>query len=117
LHGDRDWLFSVELPIALYRRLPDAELWVLPQTGHSVHGQRPDWFQAIVLEVLEFFARRVANSDQSAFVNLAHLSDGTFARGRRHRTPLLSATHQPSDPMSPPLAWEPTGLQARPGVV
>jgi pimeloyl-ACP methyl ester carboxylesterase len=57
LHGDRDWLFPVEVPLALYRLLPDAELCVLPQTGHGVHAERPEWFQAIVVD---FLARRAA---------------------------------------------------------
>jgi pimeloyl-ACP methyl ester carboxylesterase len=57
VHGDRDWLFPVEVPLALYRLLPDAELCVLPQTGHGVHGERPEWFQAVVVD---FLARRAA---------------------------------------------------------
>ncbi len=55
VHGDRDFFFPVELPLALYRLLPDAELCVLPQTGHSVERARPDWFNATVLD---FLARR-----------------------------------------------------------
>jgi len=52
LHGDRDWLFPVDVPLALYRLIPDAELCVLPQTGHGVLGERHEWFQSIVLDFL-----------------------------------------------------------------
>ena len=57
VHGDRDRLFPLEVPLALYRLLPDAELCVLPRTGHGVHGERPEWFRAIVLD---FLAQRAA---------------------------------------------------------
>ena len=57
VHGDRDRIFPVEVALALYRLLPDAELCVLPQTGHGPPGERPEWFSAIVLD---FLARRAA---------------------------------------------------------
>jgi pimeloyl-ACP methyl ester carboxylesterase len=52
VHGDRDRFFPVAVPVELYGLLPDAELCVLPQTGHGVPGQRPEWFNAIVLDFL-----------------------------------------------------------------
>jgi pimeloyl-ACP methyl ester carboxylesterase len=57
IHGDRDRFFPVAVPVELYGLLPDAELCVLPQTGHGVQGERPEWFNAIVLD---FLARRAA---------------------------------------------------------
>ncbi len=58
VHGDRDRFFPVAVPVGLYELLPDAELCVLPHTGHSPPTQRPDWFNAIALD---FLARRYAD--------------------------------------------------------
>jgi pimeloyl-ACP methyl ester carboxylesterase len=55
VHGDRDPSFPIEIPLELYRLLPDAELCLLPRTGHGPHRERPEWFNAIVLD---FLARR-----------------------------------------------------------
>jgi pimeloyl-ACP methyl ester carboxylesterase len=55
VHGDRDRFFPVEVPTRLYRLLPDAELCLLPNTGHGVPRERPDWFNAVALD---FLARR-----------------------------------------------------------
>jgi len=35
VHGDRDALFPVEIPVALYRGIPWAYLWILPGWGHG----------------------------------------------------------------------------------
>jgi len=35
VHGDRDALFPVEIPLALYRGIPWAYLWILPGWGHG----------------------------------------------------------------------------------
>jgi pimeloyl-ACP methyl ester carboxylesterase len=53
VHGDRDRFFPVEVPTALYRLLPDAELCLLPQTGHAPPRERPAWFNAIALDFLD----------------------------------------------------------------
>lgn len=55
IHGDRDFFFPVSVPTDLYRLLPDAELCILPNTGHVPPAERPAWFNAIVLD---FLARR-----------------------------------------------------------
>jgi pimeloyl-ACP methyl ester carboxylesterase len=55
VHGDHDDFFPVEVPLELYRLLPDAELCILPQTGHNPPRDRPEWFNQIVLD---FLARR-----------------------------------------------------------
>ncbi len=52
VHGDRDRFFPVEVPTQLYRLLPNAELCLLPNTGHGPPEERPDWFNAIVLDFL-----------------------------------------------------------------
>jgi pimeloyl-ACP methyl ester carboxylesterase len=35
VHGDRDPLYPVELALELYRAIPDASLWVVPNGGHG----------------------------------------------------------------------------------
>jgi len=55
VHGDRDPLFPVHVPTELYGLLPDAELCILPRTGHVPPVERPEWFNTIVLN---FLARR-----------------------------------------------------------
>lgn len=35
VHGDRDPLYPVELAIELYRSIPNASLWVVPDGGHG----------------------------------------------------------------------------------
>ena len=57
VHGDRDWFFPVAVPAELYRRLPDAELCILPNTGHAPPVERPEWFNAITLDFLGRRAR------------------------------------------------------------
>jgi pimeloyl-ACP methyl ester carboxylesterase len=52
VHGDRDPMFPVAVPTELYRLLPDAELCILPNTGHHPPREHSDWFNAIVLDFL-----------------------------------------------------------------
>ncbi|MCE9575364.1 MAG: alpha/beta hydrolase [Deltaproteobacteria bacterium] len=35
VHGDRDELYPVELAVELYRAIPRASLWVIPDAGHD----------------------------------------------------------------------------------
>ena len=34
VHGDRDPFFPVEIPFEMYRGIPNASLWIIPQGGH-----------------------------------------------------------------------------------
>jgi pimeloyl-ACP methyl ester carboxylesterase len=52
VHGDRDHFFPVEVPTELYRLLPNAELCILPNTGHTPPAEHPVWFNAIALDFL-----------------------------------------------------------------
>ena len=47
IYGDRDPLYPVELGVELYRGIPNAALWVVPNGGHS----------PVFLESAEPFAR------------------------------------------------------------
>ena len=35
VHGDRDPLYPVELGVELYRNIPNAALWIVPNGGHG----------------------------------------------------------------------------------
>lgn len=35
MHGDRVPLYPVEMGVAIYRAIPDAALWVVPNEGHA----------------------------------------------------------------------------------
>ena len=52
IHGDRDRFFPAEMPVQLYRLLPDAELAILPNTGHGIPGERPEWLTTLTLDFL-----------------------------------------------------------------
>ena len=34
VHGDRDRFFPVEIPVSIYRAIPDAALWIVPGGDH-----------------------------------------------------------------------------------
>jgi pimeloyl-ACP methyl ester carboxylesterase len=35
VHGDRDRFFPVEIPVGIYRSIPDAALWIIPGSEHA----------------------------------------------------------------------------------
>jgi pimeloyl-ACP methyl ester carboxylesterase len=35
VHGDRDRFFPVEIPVGIYRSIPDAALWIIPGGDHA----------------------------------------------------------------------------------
>ena len=55
VHGDRDPALPLDIPTSLYTMLPNAELCLLPNTGHNPPAEQPRWFNAIALD---FLARR-----------------------------------------------------------
>ncbi len=57
VHGDRDFFFPIRIPTEMYHLLPDAELCILPKTGHAPPLERPEWFNTIVLDFLDRRAR------------------------------------------------------------
>ncbi|WP_199732679.1 MULTISPECIES: alpha/beta fold hydrolase [Corallococcus] len=34
VHGDRDRFFPVDIPVSIYRSIPDAALWIIPGGDH-----------------------------------------------------------------------------------
>lgn len=54
IHGDRDPLFPPEIALAMYRQLPDAYLWLLPNSGHeTIFAIDPKFFRANALGFLQ----------------------------------------------------------------
>jgi pimeloyl-ACP methyl ester carboxylesterase len=52
LGGDSDPVMSLEKAVSLTRRLPDARLCVLPETGHLAHRESPTMYTEAVLDHL-----------------------------------------------------------------
>lgn len=50
--GDHDAI-PLEHILRIYRALPNAELWILPETGHGTFVERPDWTDPMVLSFLQ----------------------------------------------------------------
>jgi pimeloyl-ACP methyl ester carboxylesterase len=41
VHGDRDRFFPVEIPVSIYRSIPDAALWIIPGGDHvPIHDSK-----------------------------------------------------------------------------
>jgi pimeloyl-ACP methyl ester carboxylesterase len=36
IHGDRDPFFPIDIPITLYKSIPNSYLWIMPNTSHGV---------------------------------------------------------------------------------
>ncbi len=52
LWGDRDKSYQWALPEKLWREIPDASLSVVPGCSHAVHLEKPQLFNAILLDFL-----------------------------------------------------------------
>ena len=35
VHGDRDPLYPIDMPVMLYESIPNTSLWVIPEAGHG----------------------------------------------------------------------------------
>jgi pimeloyl-ACP methyl ester carboxylesterase len=54
VHGDRDPLYPVELAVELYRAIPNAALWVVPNGGHGpIFGEQAGPFAAAAAAFLK----------------------------------------------------------------
>ena len=54
VHGDRDYCFPASMAWDIYRAIPDAELWVVPNGSHvPIDGNNAERFADIALEFLE----------------------------------------------------------------
>ena len=53
VHGDRDDLFPINIPVEMYRAIPGASLWIVPNGGHiPVFGRHLREFQDVTLAFL-----------------------------------------------------------------
>jgi pimeloyl-ACP methyl ester carboxylesterase len=52
VHGDRDPFFPVEIPVGLYRAIPEAALWIVPGGGHTAIFEPSPMFATVVLDFL-----------------------------------------------------------------
>ena len=61
LWGDRDQSYQWALPEILWREIPDTSLSVVPGCSHAVHLEKPDLFNAILLDFLMEKSRKKLN--------------------------------------------------------
>lgn len=47
VHGDRDQFFPVDIPLEMYRSIPNSSLWIIPNGRHGPHRQHPKEFLRI----------------------------------------------------------------------
>jgi pimeloyl-ACP methyl ester carboxylesterase len=52
MSGDRDEV-RLEHTVLIYQSLPDARLWILPDTGHPTFALRPHWVNAMLQSFLD----------------------------------------------------------------
>ncbi|MBK5950311.1 alpha/beta hydrolase [Rhodobium orientis] len=53
VHGDRDNFFPVEIPLDLYRSIPNSELWIIPGSDHSAIFDAATPFASTALRFLD----------------------------------------------------------------
>jgi len=54
VHGDRDEFFPIHFAVGMYRAIPDAALWIIPNGGHvPILGELAPAFQDEALAFLE----------------------------------------------------------------
>lgn len=53
VHGDRDNFFPVEIPLDLYRSIPNSELWIIPGSDHSAIFDTTTPFASTALRFLD----------------------------------------------------------------
>jgi pimeloyl-ACP methyl ester carboxylesterase len=47
VHGDRDQFFPINIPLEMYRSIPNSSLWIVPNGQHGPHRQHPEEFLRI----------------------------------------------------------------------
>lgn len=52
IHGDRDEGFPVKIPVEMYRSIPNAYLWIVPNGDHFFMARNPDAFPETILAFL-----------------------------------------------------------------
>jgi len=53
VYGDRDFLYPVEMAVAMYRAIPKSALWVVPNGGHGpIFGNQAAEFASVAMDFL-----------------------------------------------------------------
>ncbi|HZP12265.1 MAG TPA: alpha/beta hydrolase, partial [Nevskiaceae bacterium] len=55
--GDHD-VITRSHTLSIYRALPHAQLWIIPDTGHDTFAQRPEAVNSAILTFLDGGARQ-----------------------------------------------------------
>lgn len=58
IHGDRDKHFPIDIPVKLYKNIPDSYLWIIPNGGHLpfVHEKEESiWSNVFITVMAQFF--------------------------------------------------------------
>ena len=54
IHGDRDEFFPVDVPVKLYKAIPNSQLWIVPNGDHvPIHGDRMAEFLRIAVAFID----------------------------------------------------------------
>ncbi len=62
VHGDRDMIFPVSIPVQFYESIPNSYLWIIPNGGHvPIYGENQDTFAE---KALEFLSGQWENQNQ-----------------------------------------------------
>ena len=56
IHGDRDSLFPVDIPVNSYKSIPNSYLWIVPNFGHNSIDKNSIWADAFLKVVNKFFS-------------------------------------------------------------
>ena len=63
VHGDRDEFFPIDIPVAMYRSIPQSELWIVPSGDHvPIYGAWAPEFLRISIAFLSRARSRPAQS-------------------------------------------------------
>ncbi len=87
VYGDRDPFVPVDHAVAIYRQLPDARLFIAPDSGHQVMSQRPALFNeaaAGFYRATEAVARERAGHGRAEHLRRVPIPAGRVGYGDAH---------------------------------
>jgi pimeloyl-ACP methyl ester carboxylesterase len=59
VHGDRDNFFPVEIPVSIYRSLPNAALWIIPDGDHvPIYDTKVPFTSTALQFINEFYSKQ-----------------------------------------------------------
>ena len=57
IHGDRDPLFPIDIPVNFYNSIPNSYLWIVPNNGHipaGIYDRKSIWAEVLYDSINEF---------------------------------------------------------------